>query len=646
MSKHFYTLLLSFLFITQLSAQEDVLFTISETPVYASDFKRVYLKNLELVKDESQKNVDEYLKLFVNYKLKLKEAEALGLDEKPTFKREFDNYRNQLLKNYIYDTKVTESLVKEAYNRLKQEVNAAHILVRVDEKAKPEDTLKAYQEIQDIRKRAFVEGFDKVKKEVSDGRRIIGEDLGYFTAFKMVYDFENAAYNSSVGDITQPFRTRFGYHILKLKDKRPSLGKVTVAHIMINVKENDTVTNQKKRIDDIYKRLDQGEDFEALAKQFSEDKSSASKGGKLDEFTSGQLSSEVFEENAFNLKKMGDYSKPFKTQFGWHIIKLLNKKDVETYEYLRPELEQKIRRDSRSKVINASRVENLKKKYNIKPNNLALPYFESLITDKFNQGTWELPSNFTADKLLVKIGEKQLTYNDLGEELLREQLSNKKYKTNKALVNTVYERYLEKVLCKYQEDNLETDNKEFANIVNEFRDGLLIFDVMESQVWEASKKDTSALKKYYNKHKNKYYLNERIVAEIASSINKKDVKKVAKLLKKQTPIDEVKRTINTANKVSVTFTTGEFQKGDQALPKALKFKKGVSKVFKHNKAYVVANITNVLPKEQQSFEDAKGKVISDYQTFLEGEWLNSLKEKYKVSLNQSILDKVKSELKK
>lgn len=644
--KYFYTFVFSlFLSISSFAQNEDVLFTVDETPVYASEFKRVYLKNLELVKDESQKDVDEYLNLFTNYKLKLKEAEALGLNKQPVFKSEFENYRTQLLKNYIYDTKVTETLVKEAYERLKYEVDATHILVRILDNAKPEDSLKAYTKINEILKRATEEGFEKVQKEVSDGRTIIGEDLGYFTAFKMVYDFESAAFNNKVGDISKPFRTRFGYHILKVKNKRPSLGKIKVAHIMINKKDKEQDEEYIKRINDIHKRVEQGENFEALAKQFSEDKSSSSKGGKIDEFTSGQLSSETFEKMSFALAKPGDVSKPFKTKFGWHIVKLYEKKDLEDYDYLRPELEQKIRRDSRSRVINESRVEKLKRRYNTTINNPELNYFVSILNDKFYEGLWELPSNFEGDKLLVKIGEKELVYKDFGDRLLGLQRGGKRYDSFDDLVKETYKNFLTNELFRYQEENLEKENKEFAQIVEEFRDGLLIFDVMENEIWEASKKDTTALANYYNSHKENYFLEERLDAILASSASKKDVKKVAKLLKKGTPVDTIKKIVNTPPKVSVTFANSEFKKEDEALPKGLKFAKGVSKIFKHNKSYVVVMGNDVLPKVQQSFEDAKGKIISDYQAYLEKEWLKKLRNKYKISVNQSVLDMVKTELK-
>src|SRR5690606_6701437 len=275
---------LSYSSFAQLENQE--LFSVDSTPVYVSEFIRVYKKNLDLVKDESQKDVDAYLELFINYKLKLKEAYRLGYDDKPSYKQELNNYRNQLARNFLTDTEVTEELVMEAYERTKTEVNASHILVLLSENASPQDTLFAYNEIVNLRNRALNEGFDKVKKEVHNGSTLFGEDLGFFTAFKMVYDFESVAYNTAVGEISQPFRTRFGYHILKVNDKRDSRGSVKVAHIMVALnKEGEKKEPAETRIKDIYQKLKQGESFEALAQQFSDDTSSSAKGGILEPFS-------------------------------------------------------------------------------------------------------------------------------------------------------------------------------------------------------------------------------------------------------------------------------------------------------------------------------------------------------------------------
>ena len=212
------------------SIDSENLMTIGGETISVKEFLRVYNKNINLVQDQSQKNIDYYLNLYTNYKLKLKEARTLGFDQKESYKKEFESYKNQLSKAYTSDKEVTETLVKEAYNRTAKEVKAQHILVRIQP---GQDTLAAYEKIQALRPRMVKEDFKSLRTALHDGKSIFVEDLGYFSAFKMVYDFENAAFNTPLGQTSKPFRTQFGYHVVKVLNKRPSKGKVKVAHIMI-----------------------------------------------------------------------------------------------------------------------------------------------------------------------------------------------------------------------------------------------------------------------------------------------------------------------------------------------------------------------------------------------------------------------------
>ena len=627
------------------SIEQEVLFSIDDEPVYVGEFERVYKKNLDLVKDESQKDVDEYLKLFINYKLKLKEAYAMGLDEKPSYQRELMSYRKQLANNFLTDTHVTEELVKEAYNNTIEEVNVSHILVRVDENASPEDTLKAYNQIVKLRDRALTEGFDKVKNEVHNGQTLFGEDLGYFTAFKMVYNFEKEAFKTPVGEISKPFRTRFGYHILEVKDKRQSRGQVKVAHIMVSLQKDGKPNEMaEERIQDIYKKLQQGEDFEAVAKQFSDDKSSSNRGGILEPFSSGQLSSSEFEEQAFALKNSGDISEPFKTQFGWHIIKLYDKYPVKSFEELKPELESKVKRDSRSQLINESLVNDLKVRYGIteRPN---LDYFVSIINDNFFNRTWTLPEDFQGNKPLVKIDKKQFTYADFGELLVNTQKRPMAKQPYETLINNLYDSFLGAKLKQYREDNLENEDAEFAQIVGEYRDGLLLFDLMESKIWNVAKTDSTEIQQYYQDHKDNYFWGKRAEATVASCSLKKDAKEVASLLKEGKTPDEIKTMLNKEGQVNVIFTSGLMEEDDKALPEGYKFQLGQSKIYKDHNSHIIVQVSKIIPKEEKSFDDAKGLILSDYQLYKEEKWLDALKKKYNISIDQEVLNKVKSDLK-
>lgn len=646
--KHLFTLILTAI-VLNINAQtsaKDVLFTVDNDSVYISEFLRVYNKNLDLVQDESQKDVDEYLKLFITYKLKLKEAKALKLNEKSSYLRELNTYKKQLAKNFIYNNKVTDELVEEAYNRISYEIKANHILIKISENASPQDTLAAFNKISKLRDRALNEGFDKVRKEVHNGKSVFGEELGYFSGFRMVYAFETAAFNTNIGEISKPFRTRFGYHIVNVLDKRKSRGERTVAHIMLNIEQNDTLNeNPEARIQDIYKKLNQGEDFEALAKQFSDDKNSASKGGLLTAFSSGQLSSAKFEDVAFGLKNIGDISKPFKTKYGWHIIKLYDKKLTPQFEDIKSELEAKVKRDERSKLIDKALFTKLKTKYNVEDNLPALAYFKSILNADYYKRTWKLPQDFKGDLPLFKIEKTQYTYKDFGAYLEKTQRGVSPKTTFKTIVSNKYNTFLSNKLIQYQENHLEEENKEFANIVSEYRDGLLLFDLMETTIWNTAKTDSLKIKNYYNTHKENYIQPKRIDAIVASSTKQKTLKRVANLLEKNMSIEDIKKLVNNNGKVHVVFTSGIMDNKHQAIPDDFEFKKGVSKIYKHNKSFIIAKVKKVFPKQIKTFEEAKGLIISDYQIYKEENWINQLKEKYKVVVNQKTLNKVKNQIK-
>ena len=621
----------------------DVLFTVDDEPIKAEEFIRVYNKNLDLVKDESQKDIDGYLNLFVNYQLKVKEAKRMGLDEDTKYIREFSSYKDQLVKNYLSDSKVTEALMKEAYDRMGYDIKASHILIRLDENET--DTLKVYQDLLKLRDRVKKEGFEKVKSEVHDGKTVFAEELGYFSAFKMVYEFENAAYNTKVGDVSMPFRTRFGYHIVNVEDKRASLGEVTVAHIMVTPNEKDSLSDPEKRIREIYKKIKQGEDFESLAKQFSDDKSSADNGGVLAPFTGGQLSAPEFEKVAFGMAKIGDVSEPFKTNYGWHIIKLLDKKGTPAYDDVKFDIENKIQRDSRSSLINTSLANDLKANYNITTNPNAKGYFESILNSNFFSRSWTLPKNFEKDQTLFIIEADTLTYDDFGKRLLNIQ---KVYADQKMPFKTViekeYKNFEEDAILKYHKENLEFENEEFAHILKEYRDGLLLFDLMEKEVWNAAASDTIGLQNYYKMHKDDYFWEDRVDVEIATSAKENDIKTVARLLRRGQSADDISKELNTDKEQKVIFTKGIRPSNDQSLPHDGILRTGLSKIYHYNNAYHVVKVNALLPKTNKTFDEAKGKIISDYQNTLEANWLEALNERYEVKVNADVLRKVKSQI--
>lgn len=651
--KHLFVGLISMLSIQGFSQnlKKEILFTIDEKPFYTDEFIRVYNKNLDLVKDESQKDPDKYLELFTGYKLKINKAYKLGLQENKTYINELKSYRSQLAKNYLTDSEVTQELIEEGYDRLTKEIYASHILILCEENASPEDTLKAYKKIKEIRQRAVGgEDFGMLAQTLSEdpSAKENKGDLGYFSAFRMVYPFETAAYKTPAGQVSNPVRTRFGYHLIKVHDIRNHRGDVTVAHIMIlNSQKEDAAEDAEaeKTIRDIYKKIKQGEEFEVLAKQFSQDKSSAPRGGLLNRFGSGQLSSEIFENVAFSLTPEKSLSEPFQSQFGWHIVKLIEKHPVKTLDEMRADIETKISRDERSRLIAASMNEKLRKKYNVKRNDKQYQAVVKTLTEDIYNNEWKLPENL--DKFngnLVTVHNKNYTAADFLSYIYTQQKGSDLVKPLQKFAENRYQNFVDAKLNEVYDENLENEFPEFAAVMEEYRDGLLLFDLMEKEIWEKSKKDTVGLIAFHQKNTHKYVWKNRVEGEVFSTTSPEIAKKVQGFLKKGKSSDEIKNTLNTGDKVNIMVAKGTFEEGSESLPKLYAFKEGVSGIIKDGNYHYIVKADKYLPAGVKTLDECRGRAINDYQQFLEENWVAELKKEFKVSLNREVFEKLKKQM--
>ncbi len=641
---------LGVIFFTLANAQqkEEMLLSIDNSPVYLSEFKRIYLKNIDLVKDDSQKDIDEYLELFINYKLKLKEARALGLDKKESYIKELNGYKKQLASNYLTDTKASEALVNEAYNRSLERIKASHILIMVKPNATAKDTALAYQKILEAKDKINKGGdFEVIAKEYSQDPSVTKNSgqLGWFSVFRMVYPFESAAYNTKIGEVSTPFRTQFGYHIVKVHEREKKLGEVSVAHIMIGVNGTRTLKEAEIRIGEIKQQLDHGASFASLAKEYSDDPSTAIDGGKIRRFGQGALKSEKFEKAAFELQKKGQLSKPVKTKYGWHIIKLLEKHPTKTYEEQKPELTKRVKRDSRSKLVTESFINSLKEKYSVSKNEEAIAYFKKVASHE-NTAKELDELNKEQDKVLFGIKEKSYIYKDFTAFILPEMMKFHPQKVPTSFIDQMYDKFESSSLLKYYEEHLEEDNDDFANIIGEYRDGLLLFDLMDSKIWNTSKTDSVALKKFYEERKEKYSKNETYKVLKASSARRDIINRVQQLLKESKSIEEIKKEVNKGDVVLVIFSEEELVKGENNLPKRLSAKKSEMIITEEDNFITLIMVKEILPSRIRTFEEIKGEIINDFQESREQTWLSELREKYPVKVNQKTLKKVKKELSK
>ena len=474
-----------FISYSALAQKKEVLLTINNEAVYVDEFKRVYEKNLDLVEDDASKNIDNYLELFINYKLKVNEAYELKLDTLPNYIQELEGYKKQLLTPYLQDKKFIDKLVEEGYNRTVTDVKASHILVRIPKYAQPKDTLLSFEKIKKARERIMKgESFDNVAKEVSEDPSVASNfgNLGYFNAFKMVYAFEDAAYKTNIGEVSKPFKTRFGYHIIKVFDKRVSKGEFEAAHILINDKTN----KGKELIDSLYSVLtNKNADFGKLAIQFSSDRISGKNGGKLEKFGTGAMVEE-FEKEVYKLNE-GEFSKPFLTRFGWHIVKVSKNYPVASFEELKPSIERKIKGSSRIKLSDQVVLNRLKKNYKIVENKEALHFFTN--------SNWRESNVEELTKVLLTINEKEIH-------------QNKFYTFSKHrrgdVTTTLFDEFKNQEILNYFKDNLIKTNDEFKSVYLEYKEGLLLFELMQQKIWNKSSQDTLGLQDFYSRNKSNY----------------------------------------------------------------------------------------------------------------------------------------------
>lgn len=634
-----------------LAQKKEILFTVDNTPYYTDEFVRVYNKNLDLVKDESQKDIDNYLDLYLAYKLKVNKAYKLGLNKDPKYINELKSYRNQLSKNYLTDTQITDELIREAYDRSLKEINASHILILVDENAQPQDTLKAYQKIQSIRERILKgEDFGKLAQELSEdpSAKENKGNLGYFSVFRMVYPFENGAYSTQKGEVSKPVRTRFGYHLIKVNDIRDNRGEITVAHIMINKPQDESKKGEAlDKIKTIYQKLQQGEKFEDLANQFSDDKTSAQKGGVLGQIASGNLNSVAFEDASFSIKNIGEYTAPVETEFGWHIIKLLEKHPVKPFEEVKSDFENRIKRDERSKKIAESMNSKLEKKYKPVVDYKLLKKATELVTDEFYQEKFEIPNNIDAfNKTAITIQKKHISGIEFLNYIQAQQNAVQRVKPIEKLKETLVKDFVSSNLNSYYDENLENEFSEFRYVMDEYKEGLLLFDLMEKEIWQRASTDTLGLEAFYQKNKDKYQWNKRIDAVVASSVKQDFVEQTKKYFEQGKSVDFIKKELNKDAIVNIMIDEGYYEEGSSGLPKEYTLEKGVSKVYKQGDYYYVILGKDIVPSSQKTLDEARGRVVSDYQIYLEENWLDALKKEFTYKVDNKTFNKVKKQLKK
>jgi peptidyl-prolyl cis-trans isomerase SurA len=628
------------------AAKDPVLMSINGKDITKSEFEHIFKKNNPKDAKIDRAALDEYLELFINFKLKVAAAEAEGKDTLRTFKNELSGYRRQLAEPYLRDKDVNEMLIQEAYERSKTDVHASHILISVDQNALPKDTLDAYKKAMKARERVLKgESFENVARQISDdpSAKQNGGDLGFFTSMMMVYPFENAAYNTPIGEISMPVRTRFGYHLLKVHERRAAQGQVRVAHIMVRVPENATDSMErelKAKTDEIYQRVLKGEDFGDLAQKYSDDRTSGKNGGQLAWFGTGRMVPE-FEKAAFALKTDGEVSTPVRSSFGYHIIKLLEKKGIPSFDEMKGELKMKISKDSRSQLSRTAVIDRVKAENNFKEDLKALEELIKVVDTTYLNAKWDKEKAEKLLKNLFSIGNKSYTQFDFADYLEFNQSRLANDTDIPALVRKTYKNWVEDKIIAFEDEQLENKYDQFRLLMQEYRDGILLFEITDKMVWSKALEDSAGLAAFHEANKSKYMWAERTDAVIYTAKDEKTAKAARKLInkrmKKGYQPEDILKEINKSSQLNLSIQKGLFSAGDNEIIDMIAKSEGVSPNYNRPEGIVFVVVNKILAPQPKSISEARGLITSDYQNYLEKEWLKELRKNYPVQVNKEIL---------
>jgi peptidyl-prolyl cis-trans isomerase SurA len=629
----------------QSKPDDATLFTYGGTPVGKSEFLRMYTKNINNQKpDFSEKALREYVTLYSRFKMKVAEADKMKLDTLETIRGELGGYKKQLSKTYLTDKEVTERLVKEAYERMKKDVRVSHILVSITRGS--DDTLAAYTRIDSIYK-AISNGADfaTVAKAISEDKQsaVNGGDIGFFTALQVVYPFESAAYSTALGAVSKPFRTIYGYQILKKTEERAARGEIQVSQIMAAVQKSGGKESEmaaKLRIDSVLQMLKKGEKFEGLVAKYSDDKFSKNSDGVLATFGVGQMVPE-FEDAAFALKNKGDLSNPVRTEYGFHIIKLVKKIPLRPYDSVKTEITKRVEKDGRIETARQLFTNKIKSKVNYIEHQDALTELLNAIPDtSIRNGNFKGDDYERFGKPLFQMTGVTFNQSDFAH-YIQDYTKGKIYGQKESTLRSLFKNYSDKVLMDYQENRLIDENEEYRNLITEYRDGIMLFELTDRMVWSKASADTVGLDKFYNANKNKYMWQPAVTGDIYKAVDESFAKKVVEEISNpanKTVEEIVKAASGDGTQNKVFYESGKFEK--TRFPAGTKLEAGkVSSYFRNEDGtYSMVNVKEVFnAPSPKTLSEARGYVISEYQEYLEKEWIKNLEATYPVKLNESVL---------
>jgi peptidyl-prolyl cis-trans isomerase SurA len=621
---------------------DPVLMTINGKPVYQSEFEYLYNKNN--AQQVQPQTLDEYVQMFVDYKLKVADAEAAGRDTTAAFIKEYNDFRNELAAPYMTDSTVLNKLINDAYSHHSEEVMVSHIMIAAPKNKK--DGNKA-QAMLDSLRTSIISGkanWNDVAAtySIDRGTKDRGGSMGWITPGRLPWNFEEAAYNTAKGEISPVINSGFGYHIIRIDDRRATSGEVQAQHILkLTVHKSPAeAAHAKEQIDSLYNVVINGADFSDVAKRESEDPGSKAKGGMLDWYGRGMMVAE-FDSASFALAD-GEISKPIRTAYGYHIIKRLAHRGTPSLEVLRPTIEKQIANDERSQRPVRARMDVLEKKYNSRVLDSGLKQVETLLNANGGYDSIADVKLSASNIAIYEVNGKKGSLNDVMPHVRLPKTAS----TDNALqaINNAASVSMDAATAELERDNLLETNPEYRNLVKEYRDGILLFDISNEKVWDRANKDKDGLEAYYQANRDKYaWSKPKFKGYIVFATNDTIGARVR----------EFCDSIDTANFNADNFTA-DIRKafgrdarverviaaqGDNAITDYLAFNGPKPEANKRwGDCFAFRGRIIAQPEEAA---DVRGQVTTDYQNALEKEWVEQLRRNNTVKINQKVLKQIK-----
>ncbi len=636
-----FTIIPLILFSFAYTVRSQTLFTYGNKTVSKAEFLRAYGKN-DTGEKPTEQSYRDYLELYAKFKIKVQAARDLRLDTLASLKAELQNFRSQIAENFLNDEGSMNELIDEVFVRGQKDIRMAHIFVRIGKDDSATQIQRAQNKIDKAYEALKQESFEQVAFEYSEDPAVKSDKgaIGWVTVFVLPYAVENIVYSTPVGQYSKPFRSASGFHIFKNIEERKAIGRLKAAQILLAVSPDGIKKQQddvKAKTDSILTALQKGADFKSLALQFSSDNLSYQNGGELPEFGVGRYDA-VFETAAFALQKDGEISKPVLTEFGYHILKRLQRIPAQvdkSDEKWREGVKQLIIQSDRMEVSRKKLLKNIQQKANFRK----LAYNQKnlwRLTDSI-LGNKKIPelADINSNTSLFAFARQTLRVRDWQNylESIRGIQSLVTGKKNEEIL----QQFIETSTLDYYRDHLEEFNPELVNQMNEFKDGNLLFEVMQRKIWDPASLDSAGLKSFYEKNKARYWWEnsaDAIIFTCNDSVTAESLKAALK-----SDFAGWKKAVDNSNG-SMQADSGRFELGQIPVVERTNFTEKLITASVKNEAGNSATFTYIIrlynKREPRNFADARGFVINDYQEYLENKWIAELKKKYPIKVNEVV----------